>query len=147
MAILVLAPSVVLAKGDGVIAGRVENRSPEGVMPAGVTVTLQIFEGQEFDRHETVVSSADGSFVFSALDTEAIFAYRILVDFQGGLFAGDPITFTVTETVNIVVPSSTPSPSIRVCAPRDIHSCSPPGMIAPSARSMSSPSNCPETTP
>ncbi len=104
LAILLLAPSVALAEEHGIITGRLENRTPNGAIPAFATVTLRVFEGQEFDRYESVLSSADGSFVFSGLATGPESAYRVLADFQSGLFTGDPITFAGADAVQVVVP-------------------------------------------
>jgi hypothetical protein len=103
-AILLVAPSVVLAEDHGVITGRLENRTSGGTISAVSTVTLRVFQGQEFDRYETVVSSADGSFVFSGLDTGPNSAYRVLAEFQGGLFASGTIIFDGAESVQVVVP-------------------------------------------
>jgi hypothetical protein len=116
LAILFLAPSVVLAEDHGVIAGTLENRTPGGTIPAGSTVTLRVFRGHEFDRYETVVSSADGSFVFSGLGTGPTSAYRVLAEFQGGLFAGDTIAFANEDSVQVVVPvyeTVTADPGLR----------------------------------
>ena len=103
LAILLLAPSVAGAEGHGVITGQLENRTPTGEIPTEATVTLRVFHGQEFDRNETVVSSADGSFEFSGLDTGPTSAYRVLAEYQGGLFASDPVTFTAAESVQVTV--------------------------------------------
>lgn len=81
------------------ITGNIENQTPGGEVPAGITVTLKVFDAisfeplPAFERQTTL--NADNTFRFDDILVEIDKAYLTSVqyagrDFASGLFQGDP---------------------------------------------------------
>lgn len=87
-------PSVGLARdAAGTVEGRLLNGSVGGGQPADVEVVLHAFRNSAHDRDVPTRSSADGSFVFAGLDTDAGTSYEVTARYGGVTYGGAPLAF------------------------------------------------------
>jgi hypothetical protein len=88
----VLPTAPALATGHGVIEGQIQNATPNGASPAGLTVTLHIVsEGDRIERRQATADS-DGRYRFVGLDTGTGTKYLQLVEYQGAAYFPRPIS-------------------------------------------------------
>ncbi len=98
--------------GDGVITGTVSNNTPSGEIPAGITVTLHVFDAETFDdvRDFESVTDEQGIFRFEELSTSSDWVYRVTLDYKGVPYASEIKGFPEGETeLDLPVPVYEPT--------------------------------------
>ncbi|MCD6289311.1 MAG: c-type cytochrome [Anaerolineae bacterium] len=82
--------------GDGVIRGIITNGTLSQTVPAGITVTLHVFDNQSFDevRQFETVTQSDGSFRFGQLSTSPQWTYLATLHYADVPYASGVGRFT-----------------------------------------------------
>ena len=88
VSVLLLGALPVLADEHG-IEGRVVNRTPNGEPPAGVTVTLTVFEGETAIGQLSTDTDADGAFLFDGVARVSGVAYLFQLIYQGAEYRAE----------------------------------------------------------
>jgi hypothetical protein len=91
--LFVLYPGTALAKGEGVIRGRVANRTAGGGSAEGREVILRVFQGPSENEPLATRTDAQGQFQFEGLETGSDWAYLVRVEYEGVLYSSGVLAF------------------------------------------------------
>jgi len=109
-AILLALPA--LAAGEGVIEGKVVNKTPDGAGVGGIELTLHTYQAGTDIAQAKTTTDVDGGFSFTGLDTGADFSYEITLTYQEADYTTGQVSFAADPTLSqeIDVYDATPSP-------------------------------------
>jgi len=88
-----LAPTLVLAQGTGVLQGQAINGTAGDQAVAGLEVILHSFQGQDEGEQRSTTTDAQGRFRFEGLETGSDWAYLVRVDYQGVQYSPGILAF------------------------------------------------------
>ncbi len=109
----ITAPAVAAEDGNGVIEGRLINRTEGGSSVADQDIELKIFQNDSETDSSSLSTDGEGKFVFDGLSTEREYSYELTVTYQEAEYKSDRLYFLSDETslpVEMEVYDSTTSP-------------------------------------
>jgi len=110
LALLLALPAV--AAGEGVIEGKLVNKTPSGGFIGGTELTLHIYEGGTEKGQAKANTDSEGLFRFPGLDTGPAFSYDITLTYQEADYTTEQVSFQTDPTLSqeIDVYDATSSP-------------------------------------
>ncbi|MEE8194612.1 MAG: hypothetical protein V3T73_03825, partial [Dehalococcoidales bacterium] len=94
--------ALAAAAADGVVEGRVINGTEGSGQVADQEITLKSYRDDTEVASATTRTDAEGSFIFTALATEADYSYNITLIFQEAGYDGERFGFSPGETAKTV---------------------------------------------
>ena len=91
------APQELTVERQGAVSGQVLNQTPGGTVPAGLSVTLHGFEGQDILTTLTTTIGADGSFSFSGVPFKAGRQFVATTEYAGVTYASPVAAFDLAQ--------------------------------------------------
>lgn len=88
-----LAPTLALAQGTGVLEGQAISGTAGSRAAAGLEVTLYSFQGREEVDQQSTTTDAEGRFRFEGLETGSDWAYLVRVGYQGVQYSPGMLAF------------------------------------------------------
>jgi hypothetical protein len=88
-----LAPTLALAQGTGVLEGQAVNGTAGGQAAAGLEVILRSLRGQEEGEQRSATTDAEGRFRFEGLEVGSDWAYLVRVGYQGVQYSPGVLAF------------------------------------------------------
>ena len=114
----ITAPAIAAEDGDGVIEGRLINRTEDGSSIADQDIELKVYQNDSETDSSSLPTDGEGKFVFDGLSIEREYSYELTVTYQEADYKSDRLYFPDGETnlsVEIEVYDSTTSPdAIRI---------------------------------
>jgi hypothetical protein len=103
--LLAVAVSLLLAipaaaATDGVISGKVANKTSGAVVVPGIELTLHVFQGGVEQSQARTTTDNDGAYAFSGLDTAADYSYGISLTYQDADYASPELSFQTGATLS-----------------------------------------------
>ncbi len=110
IALLLALPAV--AAGEGVIDGKLVNKTPGGKWVGGTELTLHTYQGGTEKGQAKVNTDSEGLYRFSGLDTGPEFSYDITLTYQEADYSTEQVSFQTDPTLSqeIDVYDATSSP-------------------------------------
>lgn len=96
---LLSGPKLDAAQEQGVIQGRLVNKTPGGAGVADQEVALTTYLNQAEKGKVTAKTDVNGNFEFKGLATSTGYVYSVVVTYQGAEYTKDNLSFAKDETV------------------------------------------------
>ena len=108
--LLLALPAV--AAGEGVIEGKVANKTPRGASVANIELTLHVYQGETEKEQAKTTTDSEGLFRLSGLNTEPEYSYDITFTYQEADYSSERVSFGTEPTLplEIEVYDATSSP-------------------------------------
>jgi hypothetical protein len=101
-----------VAAGEGVIEGKVANKTPGGASVANIELTLHIYQGETEKEQARATTDSEGLFRFSGLNIEPEYSYDITLTYQEADYTSEWVSFEkdLVLSLEIEVYDATSSP-------------------------------------
>lgn len=112
--LLVVSPVLAQEGVKGTIKGQLVNKTKGGGTVAGQEVSLKTLRSNNEVSSSPTKTDTKGGFVFSDLNTESIYSYKITIKYQEADYESDVVKFAAGETsksLELTVFDSTTSPA------------------------------------
>ena len=83
----------------GIIRGTIINETPDGGSVENQEVTLYVQKENSEEESSTAKSDSSGTFEFPDLSTEAVYAYYLYLNYQGGEYTSATVSFEENQTL------------------------------------------------
>jgi mono/diheme cytochrome c family protein len=117
-----VAPDQLTAERSGVVTGTVVNSTAGGAVPAGLSVILHGFEGQNLQGTYTTTTGADGAFQFAAVPFTPSRQFIVTTSYKDISYASQVGTFDLSHnSLNLSLPIYETTNDLTVLAVDQVH--------------------------